>query len=515
MFSIRLRSKPDSRPNILFVMTDQQRFDTVSALGNPHIYTPNLDRLVRRGVTFSNAYSTCPVCIAARHTIRTGREPGTTLFFRNNPGRDIVELMAGVEERCGEFLARTLRRGGYRTFGIGKFHTWPRDMDLGYDVHLHSEEQYGSPIRRQLDDYAAWLKRNYPAYDCENLMGERTEMYYIPQRSPMPAEATVERWAADRAVEQISAQDRGPWFGMVSFIGPHPPFAPPVPFNRLYDPDRMPSPVKGDIEADHLDASIPLVNWQAWAEDINDPLARILKARYYGEISYIDDCLGRVLDCIEARSDADNTLICFFADHGENLGDHHAWQKSNFFEESCRVPFLLSWPDVLPRDARRDELVCLTDLFGIATSAAGQAELRDGIDVLGILRGDAAPRSEVIGMFGSPGTPDFKVMVRTAGWKYIYLANGDREQLFDLDRDPAEHVNLASEHRDKCSELHKLGAEACRVPGSAAAIDGGRIRAFEFQQFKRHRDYQFDRSMGVTGFPEKPADVLNPPHSAK
>ena len=89
-----------------------------------------------------------------------------------------------------------------------------------------------------------------------------------------------------------------------------------------------------------MDEQIPWMNHLIWAEDINDPHARVLKARYYGEISYIDDCLGRILDAVEARGDADNTLICFFADHGDHLGDHSAWQKESFFEASCHVPFL-------------------------------------------------------------------------------------------------------------------------------------------------------------------------------
>ena len=108
-------------------------------------------------------------------------------------------------------------------------------------------------------------------------------------------------WAADRAVEQIAAAGPEPYFGFVSFIGPQPPFAPPLPFNRIYDPDRMPDPVVGDIETDHMDEQIPWMNRIIWASEINDAHARVLKARYYGEITYIDACLGRILDAVEAR----------------------------------------------------------------------------------------------------------------------------------------------------------------------------------------------------------------------
>ena len=232
-----------SLPNVLFVMTDQQRFDTIAAPGQQHIYTPNLDRLVRRGITFTRAYSQCPVCVPARYTIRTGCEPPTTRVFTNQRSLPAAGQAETMEGRCGAYLARTMKRLGYRTFGVGKFHTSPRYEELGFEVQLYSEELYDRPEDRRRDHFAAWIAKQHPAFDyIEALMGERTEMYYMPQVSPMPAELTVERWAADRAVEQIARRDSRPFFGFVSFIGPHPPFAPPVPFNRMYDPDRMPDP---------------------------------------------------------------------------------------------------------------------------------------------------------------------------------------------------------------------------------------------------------------------------------
>ena len=122
------------RPNVLFVMTDQQRFDTIAALGNRRIYTPNLDRLARRGVSFTNAYSTCPVCVPARYTIRTGCEPPATRVFSNRISGPEPGQADTIEDRCGPYLAKVMRQLGYRTFGIGKFHSSPRREPLGYDV---------------------------------------------------------------------------------------------------------------------------------------------------------------------------------------------------------------------------------------------------------------------------------------------------------------------------------------------------------------------------------------------
>jgi choline-sulfatase len=494
-----------SQPNVLFIMTDQQRFDTIAALGNSTIYTPNLDRLVNRGVAFTNAYSSCPVCVPARYTIRTGCEPHTTRIFQNAGPHLLPGQPRSMTARIGgPYLAQTMQALGYRTFGIGKFHSQPWNEPLGYDTHLHSEELYGTPQQRRGDAFASWIAEKHPEYDfLETLMGERTEMYYMPQMRPLPASIAVEGWAAARTVEQLAVPDTRPYFGFVSFVGPHPPIAPPLPFNRLYDPDRMANPVRGDLETDHMDEQIPFMNYTIWAEDINDSHARVLRARYYGEITYIDDCLGRILDAVEKRGDAENTLICFFADHGDHLGDHSAWQKESFFEASCHVPFLVSWPAKLAAGKRCEAPTALTDLFGIATKAAGKPEFRQGFDALGIVDGSAKPREHLFGFYGEPGTPLFKVMVRGGQWKYIFMANGGREQLFNLHDDPQELTNAISTHANVASQFRAVAEKECSRPELAGAM-----QTFPFKLRPRKRTYQFDHSRGVTGFPQKPQDVL-------
>src|SRR5690348_3649232 len=160
-----------TRPDILFIMTDQQRFDTIAALGNSHIYTPNMDRLVRRGISFSNAYATCPVCVAARYTIRTGCEPPTTRVFSNAKAAPVPGQPTEMEARCGPYLGRTMSRLGYRTFAIGKFHTQPWNEDVGYETVWRSEEN--RPVTRKGDDYAHWLVSHHPEFDfLEQPMGE-------------------------------------------------------------------------------------------------------------------------------------------------------------------------------------------------------------------------------------------------------------------------------------------------------------------------------------------------------
>jgi len=414
-----------------------------------------------------------------------------------------------MEARCGPYLGRVMSQLGYRTFGIGKFHTHPWNEDVGYETLWRSEETY-HPAKRQGDDYALWLAREHPEFDfLEQPMGERSEMYYLPQRSALPAELGAEWWADDRAVAEIAeSDDLRPFFGFVSFVGPHPPLAPPIPFNRMYNPDRMPELDLGSIEEDHLDEEIPYMRYAVWADAINPELAKIVKARYYGEISYLDHCLGQILDAIEARPSSENILVCFFSDHGDLLGDHHGWQKQNFFDAACRFPLLLSWPATLPGDTVRTELISLADLFGIATSAAGGCELREGIDVLKMLRGECAPREYLVGMVEIPGSQDFKVMVVTDEWKYIFMANGGREQLFNRKRDPNEVSNCVSASSETKDDLYALAVKACGVRGATDALNGDKLRVFPFRKRPPARIYQFDRSHGVLGFPEKPGDAL-------
>ncbi len=493
-----------TKPNVLFIMCDQLRVDAIAALGNSVVRTPNFDRLVRRGISFSNGYSSCPVCIPARYTIRTGCEPYTTGVYKNGMPNLAQGQVKDMEKRCGKYLAKTMGEAGYRTFGIGKFHTTPWDEDVGYEVQLHSEELYGTEDQRARDSYASFIAREHPEFDfIEQLHGERTEMYYMPQMSPLPAEITVEAWTADCAVKQLLVEDSRPYFGFVSFIGPHPPCAPPIPYNRMYNPDIISNPVRGDLSVDHMDEHLSWMNYLIWADDINDFQARVLKARYYGEVSYIDSCLGKILDAVEARDDADNTLICFFSDHGDHLGDHSAWQKESFFESSCNIPFLLSWPEKLEKNVQRDDLVCLSDLFAIATKAAGALQVRDGIDVLGSLTEKTVGREYMFGFYEIPGERYFKIMVRGKEWKYIFMANGGREQLFNIEKDPYELTQLTDKEPNITEHMRRVAINELKKHIStqrALGIDGDSLLKFEFKARPYQRIHQFDSSKGISDF---------------
>ncbi|MBR3643809.1 MAG: sulfatase-like hydrolase/transferase [Parasporobacterium sp.] len=494
----------EEKPNILIIMCDQFRYDCIHALGNRKIYTPYLDRLVREGLSFSNAYSTCPVCMPARYTLRTGCEPYHTGFYGNGTPHVLDGQPEDIHERCGSYLAAAMRERGYYSFGIGKFHCLPFDEDCGYDEQYFTEEGWKDEASSRKDDYFSFMRREHPEYNhIEQLHGERTNMYYVPQMSPFPGELTVEGYVARRAAGILDrVPEDKPYFGFVSFVGPHPPCAPPVPFNRMYDPDQMDDPVGGTIEEDHLDDEIPCMNRHIWADEINDFGARNLKSRYYGEITYIDECIGLLLDKVKSRPDADNTAIFFMSDHGDLLGDHHGWQKETYYEQAARVPMLLSWPGRIKPGISR-ELITLTDIFGIVTQMAGRRELKDGEPVLDAVLNRSAGRDHIFACYGLPGTRRFKFMIRKGDWKYIYLSNGGREQLFNLADDPTELKNLEKERKDIRDSLREIGRKACLAPGLKDAMDGQELKALPFEAEDMGRLRQFAAYRGVTDFSMK------------
>jgi choline-sulfatase len=486
------------KPNILYLMCDQFRFDCIAALGNSKISTPNLDRLVERGFSFDNAYSPCPVCVPARYTIRSGRDPyHTGCYCNEEPQKPLGKTGKHTEDWTGPFLARTLAKNGYRTFGIGKFHTFPEVYeDLGYEVQLHTEEMWDDIDLKSKDSFYSYLVEEHSEFAyLEQLHGERTNMYYMPQLSSLPKEHTVEAFVSRKAVEQIEREDPRPFFGFVSFIGPHPPCAPPIPFNRMYDPDGMDDPITGCLEEDQLDEQIPWMNYLIYADEINNAWARNFKTRYYGEISYIDSCIGDILDAVEKLPDADNTLICFFADHGDMCGDHHAWQKECFYEPSVRVPFLLSYPKVLEKEERNSELVSLTDLFALATTIAGCKEERDGIDIL------SQQRQELFSFHGRPESRQFKVMLRYKEWKFIFMANGGRQQLFNLNEDPLEMVNLAESLPSLVEEMtERVIKKFLQETELQGMVHQEKLVWYPFEARVLQRLHQFDFSQGITDY---------------
>ena len=456
------------QPNILFIMTDQQRSDTIRALGNPAIRTPVLDSLVRNGASFTNCYTPSPVCVAARSATITGIPPHLNGCASNNESP--LKLQS---------IMQVLRAAGYRTHGIGKMHFNPQsDAMWGFESRDISEE--GARLSGGRNDFHDYLTEKGYGHVLEP-QGMRSEMYYIPQPSQLPAEHHHTTWVADRAIDYLRGRDRdNPFFLWASFIKPHPPFESPVPWNKLYRAaDMLPPHRPPGFEQ--------LLTW--WNHHQNrykyrdkgydEMLLRAMKAMYYACVSFIDFNLGRILEAL--GDEIDNTLILYTSDHGEMLGDYGSYGKRAMLNPAAKIPLLMQTPERSRAGARVDAPVSLLDIFPTMAAAAGAHIAKpsaEGADLREIAAG-AGEREFVFSQVGEGNIGLY--MIASRDLKYIYSAADDKEWLFDLRLDPQETKNWAGNSRYERRLREMRGALIGRFErdGYDLAVEKGRWRAYE------------------------------------
>lgn len=424
------------KPNILLFFTDMQRFDTIAELGNSIIKTPNLDRLVRGGTAFTRAYSPSPVCIPARWCMHYGQYTQKSKLHDNGV----------MPEDNGASIQQLLSNAGYLAAAIGKCHFTPNSHALrGFDLRLTQEEGISDPEK---DDYCHWLKEN--GYDYDEPHGTRGEMYYIPQVSLHSEKDHPTTWVGDRAIEFIKENTGDkPWLLFSSFIHPHPPFAPPKPWHKLYRARNMPLPFVPD-ESDDLHTWINHEQNRYKYRDngIDNNLMRNIKAYYYATISYVDYQIGRILDALEQSGQLDNTLIVFSSDHGEHLGDYNCFGKRSMHDSSAKIPMIVRGPGFEP-NSRCNIPVSLVDLMPTFAAIAGIDANKlntDGLNMADIAAGKTK-RKYVYSQFGEAGNAIY--MIASADWKYIYSVGDKKEFLFDRINDPLESVNKAGLPQDE------------------------------------------------------------------
>ncbi len=441
-------SKEMPKPNILFLMTDQHRADCLGCDGNGAIRTPNFDRIAREGVRFEHAYSTTPTCTPARSAILTGLSPwhhGMLAYGR-------------VAERYPFELPRAMADAGYYTFAIGKLHYHPQRNYHGFhDALIDESGRVESP--GFVSDYRKWFKENAP-----DLNPDATDIgwnSYLSGHYALPEELHPTRWTGDRAVEFVRTYERQePFFLKVSFARPHSPYDAPKRFWDMYRGEDMPGPSVGDWAGKYAPVD-DAKDLNLWHGDLGIEQARRSRHGYYGNVTFIDEQVGRILKALEDRGMLENTLILFTSDHGDMLGDHHLWRKSYAYEGSARVSMLVRWPQNLAPNARRGSVlpqpVELRDLLPTFLDAAGAA-IPDGLDgdsMLRLVRGDTSGWREWIDLeHGTCYAKENTWNGLTDGrWKYVYHAFDGHEQLFDLKTDPGELQDLAGD--PSCSHALK------------------------------------------------------------
>ncbi len=422
-----------SQPNILLIFTDMQRADTIHALGNPIIKTPHLDSLVARGSAFTNCYTPSPVCVSARYAMHYGIYPHRS---------GCTENMQMPDDKNNSFVYH-LGEAGYKTHGIGKCHFTPDSHALrGFQGREKQEEITGEPDK---DDY---LQALFGAgYDhITDPHGVRGEMYYIPQTAQMPARLHPTQWIGDRSIAFIEEQEKSdqPWFLFSSIIHPHPPFALPAPWHKLYRSPNMPLPmVPQDFESLWTHINRTQNRYKYRDQGIDNNLMRLIKAYYYGCVSFIDFQIGRMLESLKQTGQLNNTLIIFTSDHGEHLGDYNCFGKRSMHSTSSRVPMITCLPGTVPENNIVAQPASLVDVSATCLDAAGIADKAadmDGESLIQVAQGKS-DREYVYSQWNSLGNAQY--LIAGEHDNFFYSAADNKKFYFDKRVDPEETRNRA------------------------------------------------------------------------
>ena len=425
----------DNRPNFLLIMTDQQRGDCLGIEDHPVLLTPNLDHLAASGVRFRRAYSTCPVCIPARRSLMSGQFPTT---------HGMVGYRDGVDWDPPATLPGVLRGAGYQTGIVGRcMHLHPFRKRYGFDHMVIS----GGPD----DDYRHWLDIRQP----EGANGPRGAGMQVSSRIARPWHMAEHlhytNWTINQALRHGQTLDPTcPFFLVVSFIAPHPPFNPPAFYFDRYLRQPVHEPVIGDWATPP-----PNDGKGAGAESYDVNLTgeqlRSCRAAYYGLINHIDDLVSLLFKDTAGGLPSERlrrTVTIFTSDHGEMLGDHYMFRKCRPFEGSARVPLIIHSGDLVDLDIQPghvpDRPVCLEDIMPTVLEIAGLEvpPSVDGSSLRPLLSGGPEPRDWRPHLHGEC-TP-FEHYLTDGQEKYIWNPSDGRELLFDLVRDPNELLDLAS-----------------------------------------------------------------------
>jgi arylsulfatase len=441
------------RRNILWICTDQQRFDTLGCCGNEFVRTPNLDRLAEDGVLFTHAYAQCTVCAPSRASFLTGRYPRTTRCRQNGQPIPADEVL----------VTRVLHDAGYAGGLSGKLHisachpdackTMERRIDDGYD-EFHWSHHPGPDW--PANEYMHWLREKGVEYGTAPIEG------YSHVCRGMPGEHHHTTWCADKAIDFIEgarASD-APWFFSVNFFDPHHQFDPPEDYlarylDRLGDVP-LPTYASGELDGkpiwqriDHKGAygGGSGYAWDTLTEDNH----RMLRAAYWAMCDLIDAQAGRMLEALDRTGQRENTIVIFMSDHGEMLGDHGIYLKGPYFyEPAVRVPLIVAWPGTIEPGRRCDALVELVDLAPALLDAAGLAHPpgMQGRSLWPIMAGSAAldhHRDDVYCEFYGANSKyeprAHATMVRNDTYKIVAAHEQNTGELYDLEEDPTETHN--------------------------------------------------------------------------
>lgn len=456
----------EKRPNILWICTDQQRFDTLGCYGNAFVQTPTLDKLAEDGMLFEQAYCQNPVCTPSRASFLTGRYPRTNRCRQNGQSIPADEVP----------VTRLLAEAGYVCGLSGKLHlsachpsvapVSERRINDGYtEFHWsHHPEPVQPSNNWPTNEYHQWLRERGMEYARTPYQGSR----YVG--TSMPEEFHHSTWCAEKAARFIEANAMfpSPWLFSVNFFDPHHPFDPPQNYLERYlerlDELPLPSYVEGELDAkpvfqrlDHQGAYGGRAGFRYSEMQPQDH--RLLRAAYWAMVDLLDKQVGQMLEALRRTNQLENTLIIFMSDHGEMLGDHGLYLKGpHFYDCAVHVPLMISFPGMIASGQRHSELVELLDLAPTLLDAVGLPRYpgMQGRSLWPLLTGQTEhyqSRESVYSEFYNAsfryGDSDDRAnatMLRNGSYKLVaqhgIVADQHTGELYDLAHDPDEVNNL-------------------------------------------------------------------------
>ncbi|MFP6643877.1 MAG: sulfatase-like hydrolase/transferase [Candidatus Latescibacterota bacterium] len=438
----------NDRPNLLYIHSDQHSPFVMGAYGDALVQTPNLDRLAGEGVALDACYCPSPICVPSRMSALTGRYPHENRVWTNSH----------ILDSAIPTLAHAMGAGGYRPALVGRMHSVGPDQLHGYAERLVGDHGPNQPGGRGAD-HGELSGTAGPARVSLRKSGPGQSAYQVHDED---VTAAAVHWLDCYGVRQRTGQETDPFSLSVGFMLPHQPFVARQQDYALYEGrmtmPRTPEPFSDDLHP-HL---------RAWREgcgivEVSDD--EILRARtaYWALVTCMDRLIGQILEALRANGLDDNTLIIYTSDHGEQVGEHGLWWKQTFYEDSVRVPAILSWPGQLSAGARCDRVCSGLDLNATMLDALGCPALPQsrGRSLLPLLRAPETATWEDIAFSefcldgagaGGPTGVDGVVqrMVRREDWKLIFY-DGLPCQLFNLADDPRETRDRAAD--PDCADL--------------------------------------------------------------
>jgi choline-sulfatase len=434
----------DKKPNILILMPDQLRADSMGCAGHPQIKTPSMDLLASEGVRFSNAFTVCPICMPARASFVSGLYPHNHGMWTN-----VGQLPADDET-----FFHHLQDSGYYTAHVGKSHYYMHTGQHMRDCegYMHSRgldyvhETTGPWATVNTDSYMTdqWREKGLLKAFRDDYLKRREHGNRSVWASPLPVEDFMDSYIGRKAVEFIDSYDEDKSFCLfVGFGGPHEPWDAPGEYATMYDPDETPPHIPPEEPAEWVADHAAERMQQGRINEMTEGEIKKLRANYYGKISLIDSWFGKIFDVIKKRGWWDNTLVVLWSDHGEMAGDHGRLHKSVFYDSSVHVPLIVRLPDKTSGGEVSDALAQNIDVYPTLLEAAGAEPSKRcfGRSLMPVISDPGSDhRDAVFSEISSRGYHN--TMVLTKQHKYSMDNTGSGYMLFDVAEDPEEQNNL-------------------------------------------------------------------------